>query len=60
MSKSIAGIRTSAKMWDRYIQDNSETIDDSRFKFPIDDFGAVELELEDPRFKKQLVIFIEV
>lgn len=55
MAKNIAEIKTSATVWDKYVEYKTKTIDDSKYLFPIDDFEQIELELEDETFRHQMV-----
>lgn len=56
MAKHIAEIKTSAKVWDNYVQKNTQTIDEHEYPFPIDDFNNVENQLKDSSvFRNRLV-----
>lgn len=55
MAKHIAEIKSSANRWDKYVEQNSKTIDDSTFKFPVDDFTDLELLLENVSFRNEMV-----
>lgn len=55
MSKNIGEIKTSAKVWDKYVEKNTKIIDENLINFPIDDFQSVEEELQCSVFRHKLV-----
>lgn len=59
MAKNIAEIKTSAKVWDKYVEKHTETIDENFIQFPIDDFTDVEEELQSSVFRNKLVCILK-